>query len=159
MKETLKRAPRGESTNKTKLGANEEQIRCSYCESENYKKNGSYKQIQRYLCKECKRTFSDIPPKHSFQTKLKAVKMYLRGAGLRKIGGFFGVTHRTIGNWIKTVNKIVKMKQKELLKTASGKPLTDIIELDEIDTYCKENGNGSSFGLLTLGEKSVLLVL
>ena len=68
-----------------------------------------------------------------------------RGAGMRAVAEVFEVTHKTIGNWIKTVHKIMKNKQKKLLKTASGKPLTDIIELDEIYTYCKKNGTGSSF--------------
>jgi len=159
MKETLKRAPRGESANKIKVGTNEEQIRCSHCESENYKKNGSYKQIQRYRCKDCKRTFSDIPPKHSFQTKLKAVKMYLRGSGLRAVAESFGISHVSLIGWIKSIKKIMKIKQKKLVKTASKAKEPDIIELDEIYTYCKKNCIGSSFGLLTLETKSVLLVL
>ena len=79
--------------------------KCSHCNSEEYVKNGSHKDSQRYKCKNCKRCFSDIPPKFPFEIKLKAVKMYLRNGGMRAVGEMFGVNASTILYWVRTFRK------------------------------------------------------
>ena len=47
---------------------------------------------QRYMCKECRKTFYDIEtkPKFSQETKKKAISMYLNNVGIRKTALFVG---------------------------------------------------------------------
>ena len=41
-------------------------MQCTHCGSVSYVKNGSYKGSQRYLCKECRRAFSDKVRKFTY---------------------------------------------------------------------------------------------
>ena len=139
---------------------NEENKRkCSHCDSKNFVKNGTYKGNQRYLCKNCKRYFSDIPPKHSLQTKLKAVKMYLRNGGLRAIADIFGVSNVTILQWVRQFRKLIEYLIEDTKEKLASEQDFDIIEMDEIYTYSKKNKTDMLYGLLFLETKIVLLLM
>ena len=51
----------------------------------NYKKNGKYKGSQRYICKDCSRSFSDKIRKFIFADKEKFLELYLNNVGIRKV--------------------------------------------------------------------------
>ncbi|MDX1919818.1 MAG: helix-turn-helix domain-containing protein [Candidatus Caenarcaniphilales bacterium] len=133
--------------------------KCSHCESRRYVKNGSHKGIQRYICLDCNRRFSDIPPKFSYSTKLKAVKMYLRNGGMRAVADSFGVNASTILRWVRAFHKSFSKTIQKTKEQLSLENEPDIIELDEIYSYCQKNKIECSHGLLILGEKVVLLSL
>jgi len=89
-------------------------IKCAYCGSTNLKKNGSRKTEsglkQRYLCKDCKKTF--IPDKEFEKIKANpkivtlSMDLYYKGLSLRDISDtiyqFYDlkISHETIRNWI-----------------------------------------------------------
>jgi transposase-like protein len=62
-------------------------ILCKYCGSAECVKNGLIKEKQRYLCKACFKTFrvGDDREKYSLERRIKAVKLYTEGMGLRSI--------------------------------------------------------------------------
>ena len=122
-------------------------------------KNGSYKGIQRYRCLDCGRCFSEIPPKFSFQTKLAAVKMYLRNGSMRAVAEAFGVSASTILRWLRSFHRQFKGQLQRFREQLSCDQEPDVVELDEIYTYCQKNAKGSSFGLLILEGKAVLLAV
>ncbi len=128
---------------------------CPYCQSQRVRKNGKSRGTQRMQCMECKKTFPLFPKRTSKSDKYKALLMYLNNVGIRKIALFFGVSAPAVLRWIKNSHKLLL----ELLE--NFKPLTtdktDIIELDEIYTYVKKRSKGQSYGLLILGDESVLL--
>ena len=110
-------------------------LKCKHCESLKVSKNGINRGIQRYVCKNCKRTFSI--PKISDETKQRALQMYLNNVGIRKIALFLGVSPPAVLYWIKQSSQ----KLSEHLQTkAKGTQTTDIIEFDEIYTYVQKNG-------------------
>ena len=61
-------------------------ITCKFCGKSHYKKYGFLGDKQKYKCKECGRVFviGDNREKYSYDKKLKVIKMYLEGVGIRK---------------------------------------------------------------------------
>ena len=137
------------------IGKNE--MQCKKCGSERTRKNGVSKGYQRFMCNSCGKTFSGTPEKHSEKTKKMAVWMSLNGVGIRKTALLLGTNHVNIINWLKKAHEVI-IKPLETANADYSEEV-DIIELDEIYTYVQKNSNKHSFGLLTLGEKSVLLRL
>ena len=61
-------------------------ITCKFCGKSHYKKYGFLGNKQKYKCKECGRVFviGDNREKYSYDKKLKVIRMYLEGVGIRK---------------------------------------------------------------------------
>ena len=109
-------------------------MKCRHCRSTNTRKNGKTKGKQRWLCKDCGRTFTGKPPKFSKKTKEKAILMYLNNVGIRKIALFSGCSPATVINWI-------RRRHSELKSTPENSAGGDVIEMDEIYTYCEKKNN------------------
>ena len=132
-------------------------MECTHCKSCKVRKNGTNRGIQRFICNECGRTFSCRPPKSGKDIKRQALLMYLNNVGIRKTALFLGASRTTILNWIRQGHETLVELLREFKPDTSE--VADIIELDEIYTFVKKNSSGHPYGLLILGEKSVLLRL
>ncbi len=131
-------------------------ITCTRCGSDNYRKNGSYQGVQRYICKTCKACFSDKIRKFTHEHRKKALDMYLNNVGIRKIARFIGACPATICNWVKQEGqKLAREVEQVGNELESGLP--DIIEMDEIYTFVQKNSKEPSYGLLIAGNKARLL--
>jgi transposase-like protein len=113
-------------------------LSCPNCGSEEISKNGHNRGAQRYICKNCKRTFSEKPAKFSRALKKQAIEMVLHGVGIRKAARFVGSSPTSVINWLKETHKILQAVK----KVAQPMEKADIIELDEIYTTVKKNGSG-----------------
>ena len=111
-------------------------LKCKHCQSAAIMKNGVSKGIQRYICKNCKRTFSI--PKISPETKQQALEMYLNNVGIRKIALFLGVSPPAVLYWIKQNRKMLETRLQNEPQTSET---ADIIELDEIYTFVQKNSS------------------
>lgn len=93
---------------------------CIFCKSENLIKFGirhnKSGDIQRFSCKDCKKTFSINvgfkKMKHSAENVTQALQMYFTGESLRNIEQFMRVqgvevTYKTIYRWIRKYTKIM----------------------------------------------------
>ena len=109
-------------------------INCHHCLSKNYVKNGSYKGVQRYLCKTCKRSFTSNGLRTPIEKKKQALEMYLNSVGIRKIARFLKVSPSTILYWIKKT-KILKPQEKQYKRKFRE---NDCIEMDEIYTFVQK---------------------
>jgi len=130
---------------------------CRHCKGVRFRRNGTNRGIQRFICNDCGRTFSCNPPKFGKEIKRQAMLMYLNNVGIRKTALFLGASRTTILNWIKEGHEMLVELLREFKPDSSE--VADIIELDEIYTFVQKNSSGQLFGLLTLGGKSVLLRL
>ena len=93
---------------------------CKYCQSENVRKYGKYKETQYYYCNDCKRKFSnpDAIPKMQYSTSkvADAISMYFEGMSLKEIRRNFIQQHNdyisdvTVLNW---VNRFTDLAVKE----------------------------------------------
>ena len=66
---------------------------CKHCGSDDVVKNGFVKNKQRYLCRECCRTsrLGDRREQCDLGQKIKVVKLYTEGMGLRAIERIEGI--------------------------------------------------------------------
>ena len=135
-------------------------IKCKSCNSERYVKNGYNGGKQRYKCKECGGNFreGDLRERYDLEKKLKCVKMYLEGVGIRSIERLEEVPNPLIIKWIRKFSKILKAKLNEIEIPQDAKKI-QIIELDELFSYCKKKLTKSTFGLLLIGTEIKLLTL
>ena len=91
------------------------------------------------MCRDCGRTFAGKAPKFSKKTKEKAILMYLNNVGIRKIALFLACSPSTVINWI-------RQKHSEMKNTPEVCEGSDIIELDEIYTYCAKKNRECQYG-------------
>jgi len=76
--------------------------------------------------------------KHSLEKKIKVLKSYLEGVGIRSIERLEEVSSPLIIYWIRNVAAIVKEKLASIKVDEKGKNIA-ILEVDELFTYCKKN--------------------
>ena len=113
-------------------------------------KNGcTQKDIQRYKFKSCFGTFreGDKCLKHSVEKRIKVIKMYLEGVGIRSIEHLEGVSNPLIIYWIRHFSNLVR-KEIGGVNISDDVRKIEILELDELFTYYKKNKTESMYGLL-----------
>jgi transposase-like protein len=85
---------------------------------------------QRYKCKACRRYTTPDPKVNGYplDDHVQALKYYLEGNGLRRIGRYLHVAHQTVANWMKAAHQ--QLRQPISLPEAS-----EVTELDELFTF------------------------
>lgn len=112
-------------------------MKCKYCWSEKYSKNGFAHGLQRYKCKSCQRNFTtQTPAGYSMEMRLRALKMYLEGLGFRSIGRILNVSNVTVFNWIHSFAK--NFPQKDEVWMAENLRCIPVIQIDEFWHYVKK---------------------
>lgn len=89
---------------------------------------------------------------------MKVLKWYLEGAGIRSISRMEGVSAPQIIEWIRGYAKIIEAKIKEAHLPEDARDI-QIIELDELFSYCQKKLTKSTFGLLLIESEIRLLTL
>jgi transposase-like protein len=132
---------------------------CKHCGCDISVKNGYVKGKQRYKCKNCSKTYreGDEREKYTNEQRLKVLKWYLEGAGIMSIERMEGVPNPLIIQWIRKFSKIIRQKLNETIIPENAKEI-QILELDELFTYCKKNSTKSTYGLLLIGSEIKLLI-
>ena len=134
-------------------------ITCKFCGKSHYKKYGFLGNKQKYKCKECGKVFviGDNREKYSYDKKLKVIRMYLEGVGIRSIERLEHISTPLILKWIKGVSKIIKDK---LINTEVPDKLEniEILEIDEITDIFKKKTKDFGYGLL-LTETGIKLLI
>lgn len=105
--------------------------RCLHCQSVALVKAGrNASGSQRYQCKNCQRhsTFERQPQGYADETRAQALRLYLEGNGLRRIGRLLRVHHQTVANWINARHATLPAEPAHPHTTA-------ILELDELYTF------------------------
>lgn len=131
-------------------------MECHHCGSGAYRRNGSYRGVQRYLCKQCGRSFSANGERFDRATKARALDMYLNNVGIRKIARFTGASPAGVLKWIrKAATAMAERLERTAGQMRTGLP--EVIEMDEIYTFVQKNSGEPSYGLLIAGDKVALL--
>ena len=135
-------------------------ILCKYCGSEAYVKNGYANKRQRYKCKNCSKTYreGDLRERYTNEQRMRVIKWYLEGAGIMSIERMEGVSNPLIIKWIRKFSKILRQKLNETPIPDDVKDI-QIIELDELFTYCQKKLKKSMYGLLLIDSEVQLLIL
>ena len=70
---------------------------CPHCNSESISRNGKYNGKQRYICKDCRKTFTDFTNSATYRSKksldkwLKYAKCMIIGLSIRKSAKIVGI--------------------------------------------------------------------
>ena len=133
---------------------------CKHCGSSEKVKNGYVSDKQRYKCKDCNKTYraGDLREKYDSDKKLKVLSMYLEGVGIRSIERLENVPNPLIIKWIRKFSKILRQKLDETKIPDDVKDI-QIIELDELFSYCQKKLTKSTYGLLLIEHELKLLTL
>ena len=134
--------------------------KCKFCHSSNLVKYGfTSLDKQKYLCKDCNKVISqgDKRAKYSNEAKLKVLRMYLEGMGIRSIERLENIPNPLIIKWIRQFGQIVEntLRQQEVPKDLKE---IEILEIDELVTHVKKNEIKSGFGLLLTDQQIKLLI-
>lgn len=143
-------------------------LKCKYCGSDRINNSGKVNNgNQRYLCRDCKRTFTITKRKYSEEYKLKIIKMYLENMGIRSIERLENIPNTTVLKWIRNFGKIIKER---IIEQANNIPddikdikeNIEVLEGDEIVTYIKKNSKmedkKSGYGFLLTETEIKLLI-
>jgi transposase-like protein len=133
---------------------------CKGCGGKDLVKNGrSPEGAQKYKCKSCSRTYraGDNRLKHSMERRIRVMKMYLEGIGIRTIERLENVSAALIVYWIRHFGELIR---KELRRQViPDKPQEiEILELDELFTYYQKKVKKPMYGLLWIGSETKLLI-
>ena len=101
-------------------------IICKYCQSEQVIKYGSYKGVQRYYCKECKRKFAGIDtiPKMQYPTSQVAdvLNMYYEGMSLQEIRRNLIQQHNSYISDVTALNWVNRFSKPAIIEAGKYKP-------------------------------------
>lgn len=133
---------------------------CKHCHGNKLVKNGIIKGKQRYKCKLCGKQSRDGDKriKHSADKRIKVIRSYLEGVGIRSIERLENVCNPLIIKWIRKFSKIIQHQLQSQEITEDMKNIT-ILELDELFSYCQKKLQKSTYGLLLIGTEIKLLTL
>lgn len=131
-------------------------MRCRHCGSAETKKNGRYRETQRFCCLSCGRYFRESEPKFSQAVRDQALDMYLNNVGIRKIARFTGASPAAVLKWIRKAHKTLAEQLRRAADQVDGQ-MPDVIEMDEIYTYVQKKSAAPSYGLLIVAGSVALL--
>ena len=132
-------------------------IKCKYCNSNKINKCGKQNNKQRYLCRDCRRTFIIEPDtrykydKYNLELRKLAITMYMNNVGIRSIERILKVSNVLILNWIKNIGKnIERINNNNDIEKKKNKKNINILEMDELYSYVKKNEIKLKYGLLLI---------
>ena len=115
---------------------------------------------QRYKCRDCGWSYreGDLREKYSLERKLRVISMYLEGVGIRSIERLEKISSPLIIKWIRRFSYILRQKLNQTKIPDSTKDI-QIMELDELFSYCQKKLTKSTYGLLLIESEIKLLIL
>ena len=134
-------------------------MRCTYCGSGCYVKNGKGSGYQRYICQECKKSFSDKVRKFTYADKERFLKYYLNNTGVRKCALFIGCSPSLIVRWIREFAANLRRQLQKAESEINLDKIPEVIEMDELYTRVKKGLIKRPYGLLILENEVKLLRL
>jgi len=105
---------------------------CAYCQAtEQQIKSGlNASGSQRFRCRLCDRIYTPAPSPNGYPDEFRhqAVKLYLEGINLRRIGRILSVNHQSVTNWVNAYHASLPEAS-----TPIQRPQT--LEMDELFTF------------------------
>ncbi len=106
--------------------------RCAYCHSteEQIKSGLNASGSQRFRCRLCDRIYTPEPSPNGYSDEVRrqAVKLYLEGTNLRRIGRLLSVNHQSVTNWVNAYHASLPAAPVPVEKP-------ETLEMDELFTF------------------------
>lgn len=108
---------------------------CPHCHSRERQVKSGFNRTgsQRLQCQACRRQYTPEPRPLGYndQTREQAIKLYLEGNGLRRIGRLLSVNHQSVANWVNAAHA-----QLQAQPAGDGAPeAAGTLEMDELFTF------------------------
>lgn len=134
-------------------------VLCKNCGSAKLVKDGLVKNKQRYLCKECGKTLriGDDREKYSLEQRIRFIKLYTEGMGLRAISRTEKISAPLLVHWVRTFTKMIREKLRTTEIPDNLKEI-EILEVDELFTYYQKKHKEPMYGLLWTATGIKLLI-
>lgn len=108
---------------------------CPYCRSAERQVKSGFNRTgtQRLQCQSCRRQYTPRPNPLGYDDKTResALKLYLEGNGLRRIGRLLSVNHQSVANWVNSAHTQLQSKKRDVPASAA----TGTLEMDELFTF------------------------
>ena len=115
-------------------------MKCSHCaQTEGQVKVGhTTSGSQRYLCKACGHKYTPEPKPQGYEEAVRqqALRLYVDGMNLRRIGRVLGMSYQSVANWAKAY--AAQLPETPPAPTES----VAFAELDEVYTFVGDKKNG-----------------
>ena len=106
--------------------------RCAYCHAtERQIRSGlNASGSQRFRCRVCDRIYTPAPSPNGYpdEVRRQAVKLYLEGMNLRRIGRILSVNHQSVTNWVNSYHA-------SLPEASAPVATPQTLEVDEMFTF------------------------
>ena len=108
---------------------------CPHCQSAERQVKSGFNRTgsQRLQCQSCRRQYTPEPNPLGYDDKTReaALKLYLEGNGLRRIGRLLSVNHQTVANWVTAAHaRLPAGRSGETAPQSAG-----TLEMDELFTF------------------------
>ena len=108
---------------------------CPHCRSTERQVKSGFNRTgtQRLQCQSCRRQYTPAPNPLGYDDKTReaALKLYLEGNGLRRIGRLLSVNHQSVANWVTVAHAQLRARQ----APASETERAGTLEMDELFTF------------------------
>ena len=134
-------------------------LACKHCGSSSIVKDGMVNKKQRYLCRSCKKTTreGDKRERYTMRQKMRVIKLYTEGVGIRTIERLEGVSAPLVVVWIRHFSRMIKEKLAATKIPENAKDI-EILEIDELFTYYQKKAKKPIYGLLWTETGTKLLI-
>ena len=108
---------------------------CPHCQSTERQVKSGFNRTgsQRLQCQSCRRQYTPRPNPLGYDEKTReaALKLYLEGNGLRRIGRLLGVNHQSVANWVNAAHSRLPAQA----EPAAVPEQPETLEVDELFTF------------------------
>jgi transposase-like protein len=108
---------------------------CPHCRSTERQVKSGFNRTgsQRLQCQTCRRQYTPAPNPLGYDEKTReaALRLYLEGNGLRRIGRLLGVNHQSVANWVNSAHARLPA---QAAQAATPVP-PETLEVDELFTF------------------------
>ena len=112
--------------------------KCPHCQDAERQAKAGFNRTrsQRYECRVCRRTYTPEPRPLGYDdsTKAMALKLYVEGNGLRRIGRLLNVNHQSVVNWVTAAHAQLQT-QAATAAAAISRARPETLEMDELFTF------------------------
>src|ERR1044071_5394000 len=100
---------------------------CPHCQSTERQVKSGFNRTgsQRLQCQSCRRQYTPEPNPLGYDEKTReaALKLYLEGNGLCRIGRLLGVNHQSVANWVTSAHARLRARQSRAPESGSAATL------------------------------------
>ncbi len=134
-------------------------MKCKHCANSKLTKAGIIWNKQRYKCKNCNRTSREGDDRviHCEEKKMRVIRSYLEGVGIRSIERLENISAPMVLHLIRSFSEKIQKKLRSKKVSDDIKDI-EILEVDELFSYCQKKIPKSSYGLLLIGTEMKLLI-